>query len=82
MGLVRCKICGGSISESARACPHCGETSPHPIRLPKKKELIAAVLAFVVIAVIGSFFQSCSSQRRENKENERRANELMDELRR
>ena len=29
MALVKCKECGGSISEHAKTCPHCGETFPH-----------------------------------------------------
>ena len=28
MGLVKCKVCGKEVSETAPTCPHCGQASP------------------------------------------------------
>jgi ribosomal protein L32 len=36
MGLVKCKVCGKDVSETAPTCPHCGETAPGVnIKCPK-----------------------------------------------
>jgi hypothetical protein len=36
MGLVKCKVCGKDVSETAPTCPHCGESAPGSnIKCPK-----------------------------------------------
>ncbi len=51
MGVVRCPACGGTVSEMAAACPHCGQ--PMAKRCPTKmKKKFSMVLAGFFISMI------------------------------
>ena len=46
--LVKCKVCGSEIANSAKACPSCGAKNKKPFY---KKWWVWAILAVVVIAM-------------------------------
>jgi hypothetical protein len=60
MALVKCKDCGKSVSDSAKACPDCGAKPPERTSIVTK--LVAAIIGMgVVMSVIGNI-QSSNEQ--------------------
>jgi len=55
MALVQCYECGGSVSEHAIACPHCGYSPSEVARksLPLRVFLLALLVAIVCCMLIG-----------------------------
>ncbi|MCU6713265.1 zinc-ribbon domain-containing protein [Paenibacillus sp. J5C_2022] len=46
--LIKCRVCDKPVSSNARFCPHCGETSPEPI----KERLLYGLLGLAVVGVV------------------------------
>ncbi|MCR8644470.1 hypothetical protein NV379_17585 [Paenibacillus sp. N1-5-1-14] len=56
--LINCKTCGGTVSSTAKMCPHCGERSPEPLADKIRYSLIAlaglgfgAIIAYLVYKI-------------------------------
>ncbi len=47
--MTKCSKCGKEVSETARACPHCGERNPGESELSKKIGAFAMLIAIIVI---------------------------------
>lgn len=58
MALEKCKDCGGQISKSAKACPHCGK----PIRRTSRS--MKLFLLLVALCVFGMYFFDSGSPTR------------------
>jgi len=57
MALVKCKECGKSISDSAKACPECGAKPPKKTSFVTK--LVAGIIGIgVVMSIIGNIQSS------------------------
>lgn len=46
MALIKCKECGGQVSDTAQNCPHCGA------KVPRKTKLLHKVFAGLVLLVV------------------------------
>lgn len=47
--LGACKACGGTVSKSAKACPHCGQPAPTVTPLQAWDRLVAVVVVFFLV---------------------------------
>lgn len=55
--MATCRVCGGSISKQAAACPHCGQL--HPFR--KKTSMLKIILLIFMLGGIINAFTNLSS---------------------
>tara|TARA_B100001778_G_C18272575_1_gene487274 strand:+ start:325 stop:522 length:198 start_codon:yes stop_codon:yes gene_type:complete len=58
MALAVCNECGGSCSEYAETCPHCGKPNPVQSALEEKSETFLAVLyvlMFIGLLMFGAY---------------------------
>lgn len=53
MALVKCKECGGQVSTTAKACPHCGAKVPKPDGTGPVFKLIVVTSFIVMFVIIG-----------------------------
>lgn len=56
MALKPCRECGAPVSTQAKACPHCGISSPGGIPPPVKKRKSPIGISGIVLIAIGAFF--------------------------
>lgn len=58
MALEKCKSCGKEVAESAKKCPHCGETLSWGIG----KRVVAGIFAMMVIGAVANSVQNADRQ--------------------
>lgn len=69
MAIIKCKECGGNVSDKAYSCPHCGYILDYEREAKKKRAvsglakmalvciaLIIGIMVLIEIAVVGAMF--------------------------
>lgn len=59
MAIVKCKECGGNVSSTAMACPHCGVKNPNPAALADAFITGLIKLAVVIVLTVAAVY-ACS----------------------
>ena len=86
MALIKCRECGKKISNKASACPGCGAPVDQKADASKKKSgcgtgCALAILAFIVLAVIGTIMSSVEETKTRKPNQEIQAHKRPQELR-
>lgn len=53
MALIRCKECGGDVSDAAEKCMKCGALTPRMVRAAWTKAVVAVIPALFILALFG-----------------------------
>ena len=64
MALIKCSECGGTISDKAKACPHCGcpiegNEIEEKKGISKGKMSIASIVSFIISTIIFFLILPC-----------------------